>query len=137
MKILTVPKALRDKLGEDGSDSLVELLNESGDTQKEDMMVLVEQKFEIRLSEETSKLDKRITEESFRLDKRITEECSKLDKKITVESGKLDKRITEEISKVSEKIATSKSDIIKWMFIFWLGQVTVILGILFVFFKKP
>ncbi len=88
-----------------------ELLNESGDVQKEDTMVLVEQKFEIRLSEETSKLDKRITEESAKLDKRI--------------------------SKVSEKIAVSKSDIIKWMFIFWLGQVTVILGILFVFFKKP
>ncbi len=89
MKILTIPKALRDKLGEDGSDSLVELLNESGDTQKEDILLF-------------NKVG-----------------------------------LAREFDKVHETIASSKSDIIKWMFIFWLGQVTVILGILFVFFKKP
>lgn len=49
---------------------------------------------------------------------------------------KFERRLSSEISKVNEKIADSKADLIKWMFIFWVGQVAVILGILFVFFKR-
>lgn len=58
MEILTVPRPLKQKLGEDAVDSLVDLLNKS------------------------------------------------------------------------------KAEIIKWMFIFWLGQIGAILGILFAFFRN-
>ncbi|MFH1838581.1 MAG: hypothetical protein ABH808_03785 [Candidatus Kuenenbacteria bacterium] len=34
-----------------------------------------------------------------------------------------------------ETIANTKAEIIKWMFIFWIGQIGAILGILFIFFK--
>jgi hypothetical protein len=37
--------------------------------------------------------------------------------------------------KLTEKIADYKADIIKWMFIFWLGQVAVLSGIIFAFRK--
>lgn len=48
---------------------------------------------------------------------------------------KFERRLTAEISKVNEKISESHANLIKWMFIFWIGQIGVILGILFAFFK--
>ena len=106
MEILTVPRILQQKLGEDGVDSLIELLNKSNETQKEDVLLFVEEKFERRLSEEISKINQRITDEISNVNQRI-----------------------------SESISGTKADLIKWMFIFWIGQIGAILGILFAFFK--
>ena len=35
-----------------------------------------------------------------------------------------------------ETIANLRAELIKWMFIFWVGQIGVITGILFAFFRK-
>ncbi len=37
----------------------------------------------------------------------------------------------EDLYKLEIKISESKSDIIKWMFIFWIGQIAVTLGIVY------
>jgi len=102
MPIVSVEKPLRDKLGDDATDSLVHLINQAQNDQKKDVLTFVEEKFERRLSEEIGKVDNRIKE---------------------VEGSLL------------AKISESKSDMIKWMFIFWVGQVGVLFGILFTFFK--
>ncbi len=41
----------------------------------------------------------------------------------------------EDIANVRENMANNKSEIIKWMFIFWVGQVGVLIAILTIFFK--
>ncbi len=41
-----------------------------------------------------------------------------------------------EILATKEDLANVKADIIKWMFIFWLGQISVIIGFLLLFLKK-
>jgi len=92
MEILTVPRPLRTRLGED---SLIELMNKANLQQKEDILIFVEEKFERRLTEEISKINERITKE----------------------------------------ILSTKTDLIKWMFIFWIGQIGAIIGILLAFFK--
>jgi len=102
MEIITVPRPLREKLGEVASDSLIELLNKSSQRLKEDVLAFVEEKFERRLTEEISKVNE---------------------------------KITSEISKVEQKISESQANMIKWMFIFWLGQIGALIGILFAFFK--
>ena len=102
MPIVSVEKPLREKLGDDATDSLVHLINQAQNDQKKDVLTFVEDKFERRLSEEIGKVDNRIKD---------------------VEGSLL------------AKISESKSDMIKWMFIFWVGQVGVFLGILFAFFK--
>ena len=37
----------------------------------------------------------------------------------------------EDLYKLEVKISESKSEIIKWMFIFWIGQIAVTLGIVY------
>jgi len=56
MEIIVVPKNLREKLGEDGTDSLVELFNKSNDRTRIEVSALCEDKFERRLAEELSKI---------------------------------------------------------------------------------
>jgi hypothetical protein len=42
----------------------------------------------------------------------------------------------EDISNVRKEISESKADTIKWMFIFWIGQVGATLAIALLFLKK-
>lgn len=55
MPIVVVPKSLREKLGDDGSEALVELLNAAHSLQKSALDV-VSERFERRLAEEVAKL---------------------------------------------------------------------------------
>jgi len=42
----------------------------------------------------------------------------------------------DDIANVRREIGEVKADMIKWMFIFWIGQVAAMLGILLLFLKK-
>ena len=41
-----------------------------------------------------------------------------------------------EMSNLEVKIADSKAEMIKWMFIFWIGQVAVTVGFLVIYLKR-
>ena len=91
MPVIAVDKPLRDKLGDDGVTSLVNLINQALGEQKNDIVQLVEETFERRLSEELAKL---------RIDIQVT-----------------------------------KTEMIRWMFIFWVGQIAVLVGLLLALVK--
>ena len=74
----------------------------------------------VRSSSETAIIT---VEEKF--ERRLTEEISKLD-------AKIDKRINE----LDKNMSENKADIIKWMFIFWAGQIGVLIAVLDLFFKR-
>ena len=42
----------------------------------------------------------------------------------------------EDIANVRNEIANTKADMIKWMFIFWVGQLAAMFGLLYFFLKK-
>jgi hypothetical protein len=44
---------------------------------------------------------------------------------------KVNERISEETRKLRLDMAEMRADIIKWMFIFWVGQIGVLLAIIF------
>ena len=146
MEIITIPRVLREKLGDNGADSLVELLNRVSNHTRDDVLTFVEEKFEHHLSEEISKVNERITKEISKLDNRLTEEMGKVNERIAEERVSINQRITEEVAKVNQRVTDEiamvrtdmhalRADLIKWMFIFWAGQIGVILGILFAFFR--
>jgi len=102
MAVVTVKKPLREKLGDDGAEALVELINEAQKETQNNVIKFVEEKFQKRLSEELAKVKVEIAEVKTEL---------------------------------IERIEKKHSDTVKWMFIFWVGQIGAILGILFAFFK--
>jgi hypothetical protein len=44
--------------------------------------------------------------------------------------------VRKEVAYLIEDIRQNKRDVIKWMFIFWLGQVGATLAIVFLYLKK-
>lgn len=42
----------------------------------------------------------------------------------------------EDVGLLKKEIAESKADTVKWMFIFWIGQIAATLGIIAFFLKK-
>ena len=54
----------------------------------------------------------------------------------------ISEKITEEVKSeagvlaTKEDLANTKADMIKWMFIFWVGQLTAMFGLLYFFFRK-
>ncbi|MDZ7724861.1 MAG: DUF1640 domain-containing protein [candidate division KSB1 bacterium] len=193
-KLVTVEEPLREKLGPKASESLIHLINKSQEEQKHEMLEFVEEKFERRLTEEigkvnisianlenrfdhrltteSSKVNERLTEEIGKVNERMTEEIGKVNERMTEEMGKVNERMTEEMGKVNERmteemgkvnermteemgkvnitiadvekrldnriteeVSRTRADLIKWMFIFWIGQIGAMLGLLFAFFK--
>ena len=48
----------------------------------------------------------------------------------------IDQRFTFVESSINTQIAETKSELIKWMFIFWIGQMTITTGIILLFIKN-
>ncbi len=139
MAILTVPKVLREKLGDEGVEALIALLNEAAHHERDNLLGILEERFERRVMEEGKRLEVLIGETEKQLDRRITEEVARLEVLIGETERRLDRRITEEVARLEVKLSTQmagmRADLIRWMFIFWVGQLGTLLAILFAFFR--
>ena len=109
MPVLTLSKPLRERLGDEALDDFIEILNKSIEEQKRDVLEFVEEKFERRLTEEISGVKTEIT--------RVRSD------------------LMTEITRVRSDLMGKHAEMIRWMFIFWVGQGAVIVGIIFAFFK--
>ena len=124
MSVITIPKVLRNNLGEEGADAFTQVIREVDMEARKDAISIAEERFERRLTEETGKINERITQEIGNVNERITQEI-----------GNINERITKEIGELKTEIAKNKSELIKWMFIFWIGQTGVIVGVIIALFK--
>ncbi len=157
MAILTIPRVLREKLGDEGAEALVELLNTVGYQERNNLLGLVEERFARRVGEESarlkayisevkfaleeqireveSRLEGRITEVESKLEKQIAEVESRLEGRITEGERKLEKQIVEVGAKFEVRLAQVRADLIRWMFIFWAGQIGVLVALFVLFFR--
>ena len=55
---------------------------------------------------------------------------------LKIEIGKVRTEMVVEIGKVRTEMEKTRSDIIKWMFLFWIGQLASLIAILQIFFRK-
>ncbi len=101
MPVIAIPKSLRERLGDEGSDGLVEIISAIDERAREDSLRLLEERFERRLAEEIGSV--RVELQSLRVE-----------------------------------LHSVRAELIKWMFIFWVGQITILAGLmigLFTFVK--
>ena len=104
--IVSIPKPLREKLGDEGSESFIEMMNQLEENQTNAVLALSEQRFEKTLTRELA------------------------DFKIEINA-----RISDLRDKVFQEIHKQRADNIKWMFLFWVGQTGVLAGILLAFLR--
>jgi hypothetical protein len=146
MPVITIPKVLRDKLGDEAAESFAILLKEVEHEGRKDALVMAEEKFERRLTEEIGSLKVSFTEEIGSLKVSFIEEIGSLKVSFTermsentsgleVKLYKVKSELDAKINQLEVKINEVKSDIIKWMFIFWAGQIVVLIAILQIFFR--
>ena len=87
-----------------------------------------------RLTDEGADAFVQILDKVEERSQRITLEIA--EQKFEARLAHLDAKIDRVAAKLKAKMAEDKADIIKWMFIFWAGQLGTMTAILFVFFKK-
>ncbi len=125
----------------------VALINEAGENTKQSVIEVAEERFERRLAEELGKLRAEIAEEMSKLRVELSGETSKLRVELSGEMSKLGAELSGETSKLRAELSgeTSKlraemhdlrASLIQWMFVFWIGQIGVLVGFLFTFLKK-
>jgi bifunctional DNA-binding transcriptional regulator/antitoxin component of YhaV-PrlF toxin-antitoxin module len=109
MAVITVPRPLREKLGEEGTDALIALINEAGENNKQSVIEVVAERFERRLAEEIGKLRAE-----------ITEAMGKLRAEVAGEISKLRAELSEGTNKLRAELHDLRANLIQWMFVFGL-----------------
>jgi hypothetical protein len=112
MSIARVPEALAKRLGDEGAEGLVALLDSTRQDWTESVLTAAVDRFEYRLTSEISAL---------RLD--VARELSGLRQDVTREIAAVRQDVTRDLSGVRVEWLT-------WSFLFWIGQVVGMAGLL-------
>lgn len=136
VSVYVVPKALRDRLGEEATEALVDLLRQVSEQNRADLLALAEERLARRLAEAAATLRAEIAQ--LRAD--LREEMASRDARLREEMASRDARLREEMAslraELAERIANVRADLVRWMFLFWVGQLATLVGILFAWFRR-
>ena len=119
MVVISVPRDLREKLGDAGSESLVELLRQVNGEQREDLIAVVEERFARRVMEARDDVRSKMHAGFLDLQQQI---------------GGVRAELHQEIAKVHEKIGELRKEITVQTR--WLVTVMVAASILFPVMQK-
>jgi hypothetical protein len=103
-----VPSALRTRLGDDATFGLIELLDSERRDWSEHVLSAAADRFERRLTEEVSALRDGI--------------------RVSLHDG---------LTSVRQEIATTRVEMLKWSFLFWVGQIGAMAGLLAFMLRRP
>ena len=108
MQVNSLPPALRERLGSEGTGGLLHVLDIAERDWSDKVLTLAGERFERRLAENTSSL--------------------------RTDMGHLEVRLLEHLSQIEvrvlREIALGRVDTIKWSFLFWMGQVVAMSAIM-------
>ncbi len=133
--IIAIPEALREKLGPEGARALAELLNEVSVQTRGDVIEIAASRFERRLAEEIGGLRAEFSSEIAALRAEFSSESAALRADMGSQIGSLRADMGSEIGSLRADMGAFEGRITRWMFVFWLGQIGALLGILFAFFR--
>jgi hypothetical protein len=96
----------------------------------------LESAIDLRFTTLESKIDQRFTTSQAAIDLRFTTLESTIDQRFTTSQASNNLQFNEIKTSFSSKISETKSELIKWMFIFWTGQITITIGMILLFVKS-
>ncbi|MEO5357822.1 MAG: hypothetical protein H7844_11050 [Nitrospirae bacterium YQR-1] len=118
MTVITIPRPLREKLGDDGTDAFIEVINK----------IDIESKKGLATEAGLLLVETRLTSEIARLDEKFSGEIAKLDEKLSGEIASLKTNVSElkyDVEKINDRI----TDVIKWVAAMLVAQAAVIAAI--------
>ena len=115
MAIARMPPALAERLGEKGTEGLVTLLASTRAEWTDEVLATTVERFEHRLTTEMSLL--RVDMSSLRVE--MSREMATL---------RLD--VTNGLSEVRAELSEVRVELLKWSFLFWVGQLAAVSGLL-------
>jgi hypothetical protein len=145
MRVEDVPSALRRQLGPEATDGLLGTLDQARREWTEDVMSRSAGSFERRLIQEMSGLRVEFRETlalhraEFRealaahrseFKEALAAQSAELRELIAVQGAELRTAIAEQGAVLRSEIAASRADILRWLFIFWTGQIVALAALL-------
>ena len=146
MDAQSVPAALRMRLGHDATEGLVEILELSQKEVRDALIATCTERFERRLIEEGSGLRMHVAQvganlrgEMAQLGSDLRGEMAQLASDLRGEMAQLGSDLRREMGDMRialhEEIATGRVELFKWCFLFWIGQVLAIGGMMAVMLR--
>ena len=130
-----VPASLQDRLGQEATAGLVELLTDARKEWTAEVIGMIGDRFERRLTEETSKV--RVEMAALRSD--LCQEMAALRgdlrQEMTALRGDLRQETTEGFASLRQALADQRFEILKWAFLFWVGQFFAVAGLVAVLIR--
>lgn len=117
-----IPVALKDRLGPEAMDGLLELLDRGESDLREDVITACTERFERRLVEETSALRVQMAQ----VESSIRQDMTRLASDLRQDMTRLGSDLRQEISALGSQMASDRFDLLKWAFLFWIGQFVAI-----------
>ena len=140
--IVAIPEALRERLGPEAAQALAELLNEARVQTRGDVIEIAVSRFRRDLAEVVGGLRAEMHALIGGLRSELHSEIAKLRSELHSEVGGLRSEMHSEFGKVHSEFGKVRSEmrefearITRWMFVFWIGQLGALLGVLFAFFR--
>lgn len=88
------------------------------------------------ITEKINKLDLNSIDRTNNLRISLFEKMNQIDSNSIDRTNKLETKLSEKINKLENSISEFKSEILKWMFIFWVGQMSVTIAVVMIFIKR-
>ena len=108
-----------DTFGDELTNELVEWFNAVDLTYRADLRDFNELNF----ARFDAKLEQRLAEFEAKVEKRLAEFEAKIEKRLTELETRFDRRLLELDQKIEHRTLSLRAELIKWMFVFWIGTV--------------
>jgi ABC-type phosphate transport system auxiliary subunit len=112
-----------EKLGDDITNELVNWLNQVDTTYRTELKELNDTNF--------ARFDAKLEQRAAQLNAKIEQRFAQLDAKIEQRFGQLDAKIELVESRLNARMSAFEARIIRWMFLFWVGQAVTTVGLVF------
>ena len=134
MAVGDVPRALAERLGDDGAEGLLTLLAAAKADWADAVVTSAVERFEHRLTTEITSLRVDVTREMMTLRQDMTTEISALRQDMTTHASVLRQDMTTGLSALrqdfTKELSSARVELMTWSFLFWVVQVAAVAGLL-------
>ena len=122
MESAATSTALKDRLGLEATDGLQQLRAHMQVHLREDVITACTERFERRLVEETSALRVQIAQ----VESSIRQDMTRLGSELRQEIGAQGNDLRQKMAALGSRMDAGRLELLKWAFLFWIGQVVAI-----------